>query len=329
MTQFTQSSLQAAAQSAPRCSPRWLQAGVLASSIVLSACGGSAGGAAAPTSASSTPVLSQEPGAPVFSGNTATDGFNWFNFRRRQAGLPQLQRNFQIDSAAQAHSDYQRLNNTITHDQQSGRPGFTGVRLSERLNAAGYRLQPAYAYGEVISSTGDASGFYMAEELVAAIYHRFVIFEPMFKEGGSGSASGNGSWYLTVNFAANNGYGPGIGAGNLVTWPFANQERVPPVFYSDYEAPDPVPGQNETGYPISVHADLNATVQVGSFTVRQRGGNPLPVRMLINASDSETPRSAASIIPLQVLAGNTLYDVQFSGTVDGVSVSRSWSFRTR
>jgi hypothetical protein len=27
----------------------------------------------------------------------------------------------------------------------------------------------------------------MAEELITAVYHRFVIFEPVFKEGGAGS----------------------------------------------------------------------------------------------------------------------------------------------
>ena len=303
--------------------------------LVLSACGGagSSGGSSSNNgNSSSTLPLTQEPGAPVFQGNTASDGLNWFNFRRQQVGLPPLTRNVRIDAAAQAHSDYQRLNNTITHTQTAGRAGFTGEDLLTRLNQAGYTFSPrtAYAYGEVISSTGDASGFYMAEELVAAIYHRFVIFEPSFKEAGGGSAvSGNGTFYFTTNFAANNGYGPGLGTGKIATYPFANQERVPAVFNSDYESPDPVAGQNEVGYPISVHADISSALVVQNFSVKPRAGANLPVKLLTNQTDRETPRSAAAIVPLVVLSSNTLYDVEFVGTADGVAVQRNWSFRTR
>ena len=307
---------------------------VLACSLVLVACGGSSSGAGLTTGSNSgnTLALSQEIGAPNFTGNTATDGFNWFNFRRRQAGLPELLRNTTIDGAAQSHSDYQRQNNTITHSQTVGKPGYTGTELLQRLSVAGYQFAPrtAYAYGEVISSTGDASGFYMAEELVTAIYHRFVIMEPAFKEAGSGSAvSTNGTYYFTTDFAANNGYGNGVGSGGLATYPFANQVHVPVLFNSDYESPDPVAGQNEVGYPISVHANIGATVQVGSFSVTPRGGSPLAVKLLVNQNDSETPRSAAAIVPLRVLNANTTYDVQFIGSVDGNPVNRNWSFQTR
>ncbi|MBI3228800.1 MAG: CAP domain-containing protein [Burkholderiales bacterium] len=297
----------------------------------LSACGGG-GGTSGNLSSNvpTTPVLAQEPGAPALTNNTATDGFNWFNFRRQQAGLPQLLRNSTIDLAAQGHSDYQRRNNTISHSQTVGAPGYTGSDLLKRLSFAGYEFSPrtAYAYGEVISSTGDSSGFYMAEELITAIYHRFVIMEPAFKEAGSGSAvSINGTYYFTTDFAANNGYGSGVSG--VVTYPFANQTNVPALFNSDYESPDPVKEKNEVGYPISVHANINAALTVNSFSIAPRGGAPLAVKLLVNQSDAETPRSAAAIIPLNVLSAKTTYDVQFVGSVDGVAVSRSWSFQTR
>lgn len=304
----------------------------LAMALALTACGGGGGGGGLNTTASSgnTLSLSQEAGAPAFTGNTATDGFNWFNFRRSQVGLSQLLRNSTIDNAAQSHSDYQRLNNTISHSQISGQRGFTGVDLLTRLKFAGYEFAPrtAYAYGEVISSTGDSSGFYMAEELITAIYHRFVILEPAFKEAGSGSAvSSNGTYYFTTDFAANNGYG--FGVSSIVTYPFPNQTRVSALFNSDYESPDPVAGQNEVGYPISVHANINATIGVKTFTVTPRGGTALQVKLLVNQTDAETPRSAAAIIPLRVLNANTTYDVQFVGTLDGNPLSRSWSFQTK
>lgn len=326
----------------------------LLASLLLTACGGGSGGnsntaadssasgsvTAAPQGATTTTTASApEPGAPVATGNTANDGYNWFNFRRQQLGINPFTRNARIDAAAQGHSNYQRTNNIISHEQTAGQPGFTGRYVNERLVGAGYNL-PAdnYAYGEVISSTSDTSGFKAAEDLIAAIYHRFLIFEPMFKEAGSGAATvPNGLTYFTTNFATL-GLNGGLQSGNVVLYPFSGQQRVPVNFLSDNESPDPVPSRNEVGYPISVHANIVSTVRVQSFTVRPRGGSVLPVQLLVGVAnqqvpgqtaDPHTPTSAASIIPLAKLAPGTTYDVQFSGSVDGTSVNRNWSFTTQ
>lgn len=308
---------------------------VLLAALVLTACGGG-GGDSAPASSSSVASSSQqlsllqEPNAPQATGNTSTDTFNWFNFRRRQMGLSEVVRSRVADTAAQGHSDYQKLNDTITHTQISGKPGFTGVTVLDRLNAAGYVFdQNRYGYGEVIAAIGGNSGFYAAQGLVDAIYHRFVIFEPIFKEAGAGTGSvPDGYTYVTTKFAAN-GFGPGLGQGKVAVYPFANQQNVPVNFFSDREIPDPVPDQNEVGYPISVHADGSATVAVQSFTVRPRGGSLLSARLLTKATDTDTSASVAAIVPTAVLSAGTAYDVQFIGTVDGISVNRSWSFTTR
>jgi uncharacterized protein YkwD len=300
----------------------------LSGSLLLLACGG--GGNSVSTQTTAPAQASSEVGAPQLTGDTATDGFNWFNFRRQQMGVPVLLRNSLIDQAAQGHSDYQKINNTVSHQQNSANPGFTGTAALDRMIAASYIFAVPYAYGEVISAVADVSGVVNAEQLITAIYHRFVIFEPMFKEAGAGAASVvDGYTYFTVDFAANHGYGPGLGSGHVATYPYANQQDVPTIFYSDYESPDPVPNQNEAGYPISIHADITASLTVQSFTVQARGGVPLTVRLLTNADDAETPQYAAAIIPLNVLASNTTYDVQFVGTADSVAINRSWSFTTR
>ncbi len=295
----------------------------LLAALLLAACGGGGDGAS-----SSAATLEQN--APQATGNTATDGFNWFNFRRQQIGEQALARNNALDGAAQGHSDYQKINNTITHEQTPGNPGFTGARVADRLAGAGYQFtQGSYAYGEVISSSGNTSGAYAADSLIAAIYHRFVIFEPMFKEVGAGAATvAGGATYFTTDFTAN-GLETGLGAGQSIVYPFANQTNVPINFFSDNEEPDPVPTQNEVGYPISIHADTISTVVAQTFTMQPRGGAPLQVQLMQRASDSHTPSSAAAIIPLNVLASNTIYDVQFIGTVDGIAVNRTWSFTTR
>jgi len=310
-----------------------LMLSALLAAALLSACGGGGGG----TASSGGPVapvdLTQAPGAPAFTGNTALDGYNWMNYRRGMLGLSMLARNAGIDLAAQGHSNYQRQNNTVTHEQTPGLPGFTGATLVDRLTNAGYPIPRPYAIGEVISATSNPSGFYQAEELITAIYHRFVMFEPIFKEVGTGAATTSANYtYFTADLTAVGGYGPGLGAGRIANYPVAGQANVPVNFLSDSESPDPVPGQNEVGYPISVHADtirLGVGVTVASFTVTPRGGAALAVRLLSHANDADTPETAAAIIPLAPLKGATVYDVSFSGVVAGVPVTRNWSFTTR
>lgn len=311
-------------------------------SLLLTACGG--GGEdnnSVTTSANAAAsVAPQDTGVPQATGNTATDGFNWFNFRRRQIGVQAVNRNTVIDTAALGHSIYQRDNDTITHEQTEGRPSFTGRTAGDRLRAAGYALtsNAGFAYGEVISATTDTSGFNAAEDLIAAIYHRFVIFEPMFKEAGAAAASRSGGLtYFTTNFTVL-GLTGGLAQGNIVHYPVANQTRVPRNFFSDNESPDPVPNANEVGYPVSVHANITEVIEVQSFTITPRGGSPLPARLLRRADDAQTPESAAAIVPLTPLAAGTVYDVRFVGKVSGAgsnnvplstNIDRSWSFTTQ
>lgn len=313
----------------------------LAAACALAACGG--GGSSSPDmvtppATTSPPVAVTPPagtppvvlGAPASVGNVAADGRNWFNYRRSQIGMPTLAQNSFVDRAAQNHSDYQRLNDTITHTETAGLAGFTGVNVQDRLTAAGYpRPTGSFAYGEVISASTSTSGFYMAEELITAIYHRFVVFEPMFKEIGTGSGTTSRNYtYFTADFAAD-GFGAGIGRGQVVTWPYSGQAGVTPNFFSDQEAPDPVANANEVGYPVSVHADITATLGVSTFTIRQRGGADLPAKLLQHATDEHTPASAAAIVPLSPLQAGTTYDVTFSGSADGVAVNKTWSFTTK
>ena len=315
-----------------------LPAAMLLIAALLAGCGGGGGGGSNNDNATTTsnapanpPV--PEPGAPTLTGNTALDGYNWLNYRRSQLGLSVLARNSQVDTAALGHSNYLRLNNTVTHEQTVGAPGFTGVNLINRLAAAGYGVPGGYAIGEVISATTNTSGFYHVEELITAIYHRFVMFEPVFKEVGTGATTvPNGYTYFTADLTATNGIGPGIGAGRLVNYPINNQINVPINFSSDTESPDPVPNQNVVGYPISVHGDSGrggAVVVVRSFTITPRGGSALNTLLLSNATDSRITAPAAAIIPLAPLRKGTVYDVSFDGTVGGVAAPRTWSFTTQ
>jgi uncharacterized protein YkwD len=309
---------------------RWkIMIAACATALALASCGGGKFGGVDDSTPPEPAPPPAGPTEPIPTGDIRLDGRVWLNHRREQAGVPTLAQNPLLDDAAQRHSDWQRLNNTVSHEQVSGTPGFTGVTMRDRLRTAGYELNGNFAYGEVIAATTNKNGFQMVDELLTAIYHRFVMFEPVFKEVGTGAATSPANYtYFTANLVANNDYGRGVNG--IVTWPFSGQTGVTRNFLSDTEAPDPIPNVNEVGYPISVHSNITSLLTVQTFTVRPQGGAVLPVALLTKATDPrpEMPNSAASIVPLQPLAANTTYDVSFNGAVNGTPVTRNWSFTT-
>jgi uncharacterized protein YkwD len=300
------------------------------SCALLAACGGSAASASADPETTPALIEAKSALAPQPSGDAAQDGINWINYRRQQSGESVLSRNARLDNAAAAHANYLRINRVVSHEETPGNAGFSGATLADRLNAAGFGFrQTGHAYGEVIAATQGNSGFAAADELITAIYHRFVILEPMSKEAGVADSRGLGSGaYFTADIVAD-GLNQGLGSGNFVAYPVASQELVPTFFDNDGETPNPVPSRHQVGYPVSVHADLASFVVAQHFTIRPHGGATLPVQLLTNVTDPNTPQSAAAIIPLDVLASATTYDVHFDGTVDGFAVSRNWAFTTQ
>lgn len=297
--------------------------------VLLTACGGGGTDKSPAGEGSISPDTNIE-NAPDVVNDMALDALNWFNFRRQQAGLNPLSRNPLLEIAASGHSLYQSTNDVISHEQIQGKPDFTGAKLGDRLQRAGYRFnRSSYSYGEVITATGNTSGVLAAQDLLTAIYHRFVVLEPRFTEADAGFAQRPEKYiYFTTNFAAN-GLGPGLGQGGLVVYPFSNQTKVARNFYSDREIPDPVPEKNEVGYPVSVHADITSKVEVQSFTLQPRDQANVAIKLLSHATDKHTPASAAALVPLEVLAAQTTYDVRFVGTVDNIPVVRAWSFTTQ
>jgi hypothetical protein len=295
--------------------------------LLLIACHGDTGTS---TGTNAAQLIAQEINAPRATGDVASDGLSWIQFRRTQAGLAVAQRDANIDRAATAHASYQQLNNLLTHEEDAAKSGYTGVTVPDRLRAAGYPLDTdALADGEVIAATAEPDGFAAAEGLMGAIYHRYLILEPRFDLAGSGSAHRAGGYYwLNVNFVATRS-DHGLGPGQVAVWPVPDQKNVRVNFLSDEETPDPVAGRNDVGFPVSVHADGGTTLSVNRFVIRERGGAELSVKLLEHGSDAETPSSAAAIIPLLPLKPATFYELEFSGALNGNAIARRWTFTTQ
>lgn len=327
--------------------PRFLAAAsILLATLVSFSCGGGSDSTSSPSSSSTT----------------ATEGFTHINDRRSAAGLAKLAFSSEIAKAAQNHTDYQRINgpfldsesnssSPITHSETLGKPGFTGVdACPDRMTAAGFSLGSQYGCGEVISALDDTSGVTAAEELITAIYHRFIIFQPSFKEAGAGAGPSYDGRYtiFTENFAVRGSF-TSLGNGAIVTYPYPSQKQVPTSFAHYTENPDPLPAASfpefagkQVGYPVSVHADLDQRIDVQAFTIQKQGDNAiLSGRVLSGTTDANTQSFSAATVPFQELTPQTVYEAAFSGTVclrdlntnecisAPISVSRNWSFTTR
>lgn len=250
------------------------------------------------------------------------------NLRRSQIGLPAVTENAQIAVAAAGHSAYLAMNNLTGHYQSASQypQGFTGVSAGDRLTAAGYSWR---GYGEVISF-GPATGALGVENLVEAIYHRFGLFSPAMDEAGAGFVDNHPAYgnVLTINLGNQQTPAVGSPAGWVGMYPYVGQTGVQIDFYSDQESPDPVPGANRVGYPVSFHVGHDRTLTVDAFTLATASGTNVPVTLLSAVADEHVPVSAAAIIPQSPLSAGTTYRASFSGRADGVSVSQSWQFTT-
>src|SRR5580704_13157780 len=82
-------------------------------SFSLAACGGGAS-IATPVDTTPTLVSAEDSTSPRLSGNTAIDGLNWINYRRQQAGVPALERNARLETAAQGQSNDLQLNKVVS-----------------------------------------------------------------------------------------------------------------------------------------------------------------------------------------------------------------------
>lgn len=265
-----------------------------------------------------------------FAATTAEEEANaraQINLRRTQIGLPTVAQNALVDTAALGHSKYLATNNLTGHFQSSSQfpSGFTGTDPGARLTAAGY---PYKAYSEVIAF-GPSSGVTAIENLIQAIYHRFGIFSTNVDEVGVGYSDAHPTYkyVVTADFAAKSSTvaQPSSWVG---VYPIDGQTNVPVDFFTDEESPDPVAEANRVGYAASLHIDGNRTLTTTSFTLTNAAGTVLNTKLLSNSSDSNTPKSVASIIPLSVLDYGATYTAKFVGSANGTALSKTWSFTT-
>ncbi|SOZ37492.1 CAP domain-containing protein [Cupriavidus neocaledonicus] len=271
-------------------------------------------------------------------------GLCYANYRREQVGLAPLAARDPLNAAAQAHTDYMLANATLTHDESSGNPGYTGATAHERIQAA----YPTDATAEVVAGANRWTSVANAQlsmspkdalvsDLVDAPFHRAALLGS-YGSAGSGfaervGANGSGtsaSYYQTVDLADR------VKGGNdnqMVAYPFDGQSDVP-VNWVNTESPNPAPGyENRTmGYPVSLQA-INASLQfdADNFVITDaQGANVDCIKVDSRAAGlSSAARGLAVCTPVAPLASQQRYTVRVTGRLGAQPVDLSWSFTTR
>jgi len=267
------------------------------------------------------PLLIPYPGK--FKGLYSTQAYvdatlNRVNYYREIAGLSPVSKSDLLSQVAQAHADYLNVNNEAGHYETQGKPNFVGVAPKDRADYFGYSWG---SIGEVISfGVGAEEGI---DNLMAAIYHRFIILSPSFTEAGVGDAAHPTYGVVeVVNFGRPKTTPSPTKI--IAIYPGDGQEEVPTSFNSDTEYPDPVPGKGVVGYPISIHFSSDYTIFNPQFSLYK--DEQLVETVQVN--NSETQPTAFSIIPWDKLEANTLYKVVFTATVNDSIYEKIWTFKT-
>lgn len=271
-------------------------------------------------------------------------GLCYANYRREQVGLPPLTARDALNTVAQNHTAYMLANNLLTHDEQSGKSGYTGATPNDRIQAA----YPTNATAEVVAAGNkwtSAAGANLSmapkdalvADLVNAPFHRAALLGSYGSAGsgfaesvGAGSSGGtSASYYQTIDLAdASKG-----GADNqVVAYPYSGQADVPASWVNN-ESPNPAPsytGQT-MGYPVTVQAiNTSLVFNADTFTITDAAGTNVPCEKVDARTSgmSSYARGLAICTPRAPLAAHTRYNVTVGGTLNGQGVNLNWSFTT-
>lgn len=255
---------------------------------------------------------------PSRTGDDEADTLALINYYRAIAGQQPVTVNSEYSEGCRQHNNYMILNETITHYQDSTKPGYTelGAATGPSANVGG----------------GTASLYDNTRRWMASVYHRFPVLEPYVKEIGFNYTSPVACLYMKTDdeqFFVD--YEP-------IPFPAPDQTDA---FYEfiGYENPDPLSGHvsnPDSEYPVGtvVSLQFHSSQEIESMhaEVRDAGGNALyGWKRLPN--DSNDPnrsyqRNAITYILRDQLGRGQTYTATFSGIVDGEAYSKTWDFTT-
>lgn len=283
------------------------------------------------------------PAPSYVAGSQELAFFNALNDFRSKSGLGLLAQNAKLDSADQNHVKYLLSNLDVdltATDPKTGRPFFhiedparsnyTGATELDRANFVQYGGPYVGEFGGY--GLGKGASVALAD-LIATVYHRDgLMFQGPRDVGIAVGTDTNQTFVVTYGYTKNQQ----SNASNFFgSYPADKQQGVPLVMRT--EVPNPLADvaladySTKTSYPINVVSQVNTTLTVTAFTVTEAGQSvAVDSRLLTKATDPNKQLGAntAYLVGKVPFKANTTYNVRFEGSINGVSVSKTWSFTT-
>lgn len=247
------------------------------------------------------------------------------NLIRSKFGLKNLQENLSLKSAAINHAYYLSDKDYVSHDQIYNDKKFTGATPLDRAVYSGYNKGESFIrIGEVVAMYNGRQHYNDLENFLVAIYHRFSILEPSFKDYGEIRISDG---YKNI---AEMKLGTTLQQDELkyIYYPVNNQINIPTYFYPSQEIPNPMPNYNKVGYPISFQITEGAILDVENFIMTDSSGNILKGKFLTSKTDGNVLKSQFAFIPYQELKNDESYDIKIAGKMNSEGFLKSWKFKT-
>jgi uncharacterized protein YkwD len=239
---------------------------------------------------------------------------------RAMAGVAPLRCDAAASAATQHHCKYVVANHEITHVETPGHPEFTGVSFEDRLAAQSFADVPS---AEILTSISGPDAIDGRYGMLNTVYHRSPILRPYNSSFGLSLEAG----CVTVDF------GKPVGSddtGADVIWPPDGATHVSTYFVSKYESPNPVPGSEMVGSPVSLLT--TGHLEQIDATMTAADGTKIDAVLITFASDPAklVHKGDVHLVPRAPLSPQTKYTVHFHAEdVDAHrEIDRSTTFTT-
>ena len=175
---------------------------------------------------------------------------------------------------------------------------------------------------EDITHRGEAAA--AVADWVDSVFHRF----PMLRSDLDGIGFGMAAVDILPIEVMDMSYTDAAGDVRLSSpYPADGQLEVPVAFFGN-ELPDPVPtgGSYPTGYPVTLNFSPAARVVIATWSITDPHGTTSDAYVINPTPASE---NVLSLLPKKPFAAGTRYSVHVTGTINGSSFTRDWSFTTK
>ncbi|MDP7114086.1 MAG: hypothetical protein QGH45_19095 [Myxococcota bacterium] len=266
------------------------------------------------------------------------EAWRWLNCYRNLAQVELVSLTPGCATTTDRHAAY--MDETAEYsmlETQAAAVNYSGYDALERLGAAGDEIDLAtHSVYEMVVRTGNGDTVdprRAVDAWINTVYHRPPLLRPLIDGAGVGFGGQFG------DMVAVGPWDTVEDGGQLLTaiYPAPGQAGVPPTFHSDAEVPDPAPGVNQVGSPISVtfqaghwhDSDNHFDIQLDpeGCSVTPRGGEPVDLILLDPESD-DTLWSTVVLLPAEPMEPGVTYDVEVAATIAGTPWSKGWTFTT-